>query len=102
MKNSRSPIGTRPRCIQMSRTLNVHAVLKAVSEQGVRLNIRKATLREWREEFARHLREQGIEPNATERAIRGECRTRKAMGSTERTVVVCRLMRALTPWPSSC
>src|SRR5438046_1540823 len=30
---------------------HVHMVLKAVSEQGVRLHIRKATLREWRREF---------------------------------------------------
>jgi hypothetical protein len=52
-------------------------VVKAVSEQGVRLNIRKATLREWRCEFARHLREQGIAANATERAVRGEIKTRK-------------------------
>jgi len=47
-----------------------------VSEQGVRLNIRKATLREWRRDFARHLRDQGIAANATERAVRGETRTR--------------------------
>lgn len=32
---------------------HVHLVLKAVSEQGVRLNIRKATLRYWRSEFAK-------------------------------------------------
>ncbi len=38
---------------------HVHAMIKAVSEQGVRLNIKKATLRAWRSEFARHLREQG-------------------------------------------
>src|SRR5213080_3942104 len=55
---------------------HVHLVVKAVSEQGVRLNIRKATLREWRREFARHLRDQGIAANATERAVRGESRTR--------------------------
>jgi hypothetical protein len=48
-----------------------------VSEQGVRLNIRKATLREWRREFARHLRDQGIAANATDRAVRGESRTHK-------------------------
>jgi len=42
-----------------------------VSEQGVRLNIRKATLRRWRKEFARHLRAHGVEANATERAVRG-------------------------------
>lgn len=59
---------------------HVHAVVKAVSEQGVRLNIRKATLRAWRAEFARHLREQGIEANATERAVRGENRTHKLDG----------------------
>lgn len=59
---------------------HVHLVVKAVSEQGVRLNIRKATLREWRREFARHLREQGIAANATERAVRGETRTHKTDG----------------------
>ena len=55
---------------------HVHLVLKAVSEQGVRLNIKKATLRHWRSEFARNLRLLGVEANATERAVRGE--TRKA------------------------
>jgi hypothetical protein len=59
---------------------HVHMVVKAMSEQGERLNIRKATLREWRQEFARHLREQGIEANATERAVRGESRTHKTDG----------------------
>jgi hypothetical protein len=53
---------------------HVHMVVKAVSEEGVRLNIRKATLREWRREFARHLRAQGISANATERAVRGTTR----------------------------
>jgi hypothetical protein len=56
---------------------HVHLVLKAVSEQGVRLNIKKATLRHWRSEFARNLRLLGVEANATERAVRGL--TRKAM-----------------------
>jgi hypothetical protein len=59
---------------------HVHLVVKAVSEQGERLNIRKATLREWRSEFARHLREQGISANATERAVRGQSRTTKSDG----------------------
>lgn len=59
---------------------HVHLVVKAVSEGGVRLNIRKATLREWRREFARHLRERGIAANATERAVRGEIRTHKIDG----------------------
>lgn len=53
---------------------HVHMVVKAVSEQGVRLNIRKASLREWRREFARHLRAQGISANATDRAVRGTTR----------------------------
>lgn len=56
---------------------HVHLVLKAVSEQGVRLNIRKATLRHWRSEFAQNLRLLGVSANATERAVRGE--SRKAM-----------------------
>jgi hypothetical protein len=53
---------------------HVHFVLKAVSEQGVRLNIKKATLREWRAEFAHQLRLLGVQANATERAVRGESR----------------------------
>ena len=59
---------------------HVHLVVKAVSEQGERLNIRKATLREWRGEFARHLREQGVAANATERAVRGQPQARKLDG----------------------
>jgi hypothetical protein len=51
---------------------HVHLVLKAVNEEGVRLNIKKATLRHWRSEFARNLRMLGVEANATERAVRGE------------------------------
>lgn len=51
---------------------HVHAVIKAVSEQGERLHIRKATLRRWRAEFARHLRAEGIAANATDRAVRGQ------------------------------
>ena len=54
---------------------HVHVVIKAVSEQGQRLNIRKATLREWRREFARHLRALGVSANATERAVRAESRS---------------------------
>ena len=53
---------------------HVHVAVKAVSERGTRLNIRKATLREWRQDFARRLREQGIPANATERAVRGQAR----------------------------
>lgn len=56
---------------------HVHVVVKAVSEDGVRLNIRKATLRHWRQEFARQLRAHGVEANATERAVRGQSRAPK-------------------------
>ncbi|MBX7132902.1 MAG: hypothetical protein K1X67_09525, partial [Fimbriimonadaceae bacterium] len=55
-------------------------VLKAVSEQGVRLNIKKATLRHWRSQFASHLRALGVAANATERAVHGESRTPKKDG----------------------
>lgn len=59
---------------------HVHLVLKAVSEQGARLNIKKATLRHWRSEFARNLRLLGVSANATERAVRGECGCNKIDG----------------------
>src|SRR5487761_2375198 len=51
---------------------HVHVVIKAVSDQGQRLNIRNATLRQWRGEFARHLRALGVKANATPRHVRGE------------------------------
>jgi hypothetical protein len=50
---------------------HVHLILKAVSEQGTRLNIKKAHLKEWRFKFAAHLRELGVEANATPRQFRG-------------------------------
>jgi len=56
---------------------HVHMVVKAVSETGVRLNIHKATLRHWRQEFARHLRAHGVEANATERSVRGQSQAPK-------------------------
>lgn len=59
---------------------HVHVVIKAMSEQGQRLRIRKATLREWRAEFARHLQALGVPANATQRYVRGETRPRKSDG----------------------
>jgi hypothetical protein len=51
---------------------HVHLVIKAESEAGRRrLHIDKALLREWRENFARMMRDQGIAANATSRAVRG-------------------------------
>jgi hypothetical protein len=51
---------------------HVHLLIKAVSEQGERLNIRKETLRRWRAGFAAQLRARGVAANATERAVRGQ------------------------------
>jgi len=51
---------------------HVHLVVKAENELGRRLHIDKQRLREWREDFARLMREQGVAANATPRAIRGE------------------------------
>lgn len=59
---------------------HVHVVVKAVSEDGQRLNIRKEMLRAWRREFAGHLRHHGVEANATERAVRGKGNGRKKDG----------------------
>jgi hypothetical protein len=59
---------------------HVHLVVKALSEQGKRINIRKETLREWRRKFARHLRAQGIAANTTTRAVRGAIKSPKSDG----------------------
>jgi hypothetical protein len=59
---------------------HVHVVVKAMGEYGQRLNIHKATLRDWRSEFARHLRDQGIAANATPRYVRGETKPQKSDG----------------------
>jgi hypothetical protein len=50
---------------------HVHLVVKAVSDQGERLYIRKAALRAWREDFAHHLRQLGVAANATPAQLRG-------------------------------
>lgn len=73
----------------------VHVIVKAVSEQGVRLNIRKPALRRWRLEFARHLREENIAANATERVVRGQIRESKpkAIYHTEQRGASTRLHR---------
>jgi hypothetical protein len=52
---------------------HVHLVVKAEREVGKgRLHINKAMLREWRQDFARMMREQGIAANATARSVRGQ------------------------------
>jgi hypothetical protein len=53
---------------------HVHLVVKAEGVDGRRLHIDKALLREWRQDFARMMRDQGIAANATPRAVRGQSR----------------------------
>ena len=59
---------------------HVHVLVKAMSEQGERLHIRKETLRRWRLEFAHHLRTLGVPANATQRYVRGETRPQMSDG----------------------
>jgi len=59
---------------------HVHVVLKARSEQGERLNIRKETLRNWRELFASNLRELGVAASATHQTFGGTRRRRVSDG----------------------
>src|SRR5262249_33187543 len=72
---AREEVGAKHRYVMVLHTdephPHVHMVVRAMGYDGRRLNIRKAKLREWRREFARHLREQGVAANATERAVRG-------------------------------
>jgi len=49
---------------------HVHVALRASDELGKRLNIKKAHLKDWREKFAAHLREQGVPAKATPRMSR--------------------------------
>jgi hypothetical protein len=50
---------------------HVHVIVKAIGDDGRRLNIKKAQLKEWRSKFAAHLRELGVAANATPRQFRG-------------------------------
>lgn len=58
---------------------HVHLVVKCEHEYepGKRLYIRKATLQQWRGQFAEALRAQGVAANATPRQVRGENRSTK-------------------------
>jgi len=55
---------------------HVHLVVKCEHEfePSKRLYIRKETLRQWREQFAALMREQGVAANATPRQVRGQIR----------------------------
>lgn len=55
---------------------HVHLVVKAMGQDGTKLNPRKPDLQRWRELFAEKLQDHGIEANATKRQVRGI--TRKA------------------------
>lgn len=59
---------------------HVHLVVKAQSEEGVRLHVRKATLRQWRADFAGNLRDLGVSANATPTALRGRRKASKPDG----------------------
>jgi len=59
---------------------HVHLVVKAVSEEGERLYVRKATLRQWREDFAAYLRELGVAANATPIQLRGKPKAQRHDG----------------------
>ena len=64
---------------------HVHLVVKAENELGRRLHIDKPLLREWREDFARMLREQGVEANATSRVFVEGLRAASRIPSIERS-----------------
>jgi hypothetical protein len=55
-------------------------LVKAMSESGQRLDIRKSTLRVWRESFAEHLRELGVPAHASSRRERGVPTPRQSDG----------------------
>jgi len=59
---------------------HLHMVVRAMGFNGRRLRICKDTLRDWRREFARQLREQRVAANATERAARGVTKPQKTDG----------------------
>ena len=59
---------------------HVHVIVKAMSESGQRMNIRKDTLRAWRESFAKELRNQGVPAHASSRRVRGNSAPRMPDG----------------------
>jgi Relaxase/Mobilisation nuclease domain len=59
---------------------HVHLVVRAHDSEDRCLNISKAHLRRWREQFARHLRNRGIEANATPAQLRGRLSNHQKAG----------------------
>jgi hypothetical protein len=74
-KFSREKFGAQHRYAMVLHTdqahPHVHVVVKAENEEGRRLHIDKPMLRQWREDFAQAMREQGVAANATPRSVRG-------------------------------
>lgn len=50
---------------------HVHLVVKMLSENGVRLDTSKSQLKHWKDRFAHHCRDQGIEVESSYRSERG-------------------------------
>jgi hypothetical protein len=59
---------------------HVHLVVEAEDNHGRKLHIDKPMLREWREDFARLMREHGIAANATPRFVRGRNKRKAKWG----------------------
>lgn len=58
---------------------HVHFIIKAISKDGKRLNIRKADIQLMRERFAVLARKYGIDLNATNRTVRGNSQKSKTI-----------------------
>lgn len=65
---------------------HIHVVVKAISEEGKRLHIRKATLRNWRKSYARFLLSQMIAAKATRYAAAPKQRARHGIRGMQRPV----------------
>jgi hypothetical protein len=76
---------------------HVHVILKAMRDDGRRLNIKKATLKEWRAKFAHHLRQEGVAANATPRPFRGS-----SVSPTPQSVIWLRIRESGTGRASAC
>jgi type IV secretory pathway VirD2 relaxase len=63
---------------------HVHLAIRALGDQGERLNPKKADLENWRQVFAQALRDRGIQAEATPRRARGV--TRKAERTPPRKI----------------
>ena len=75
----------------------MHVVVKAVGEDGRRLNPKKADLRHWREVFASNLRRHGIKAEATSRQIRGRFE-KSIKGKVEQMRRNGRIPRSQSEW----